>query len=143
LFKDQTKEPIGHANKPLHNGLAPALTRFRQPVRRAVKNIMKDLIKLTLLISLNIIFTIVVLWSTMIYTSMMSDKLPWYESCGMQFLAILIISCPALIIIGFFELLLSRFMPISQKLKLLPFACSLGMGLLIFIDQSLGFIMQF
>jgi|WetSurMetagenome_2_1015567.scaffolds.fasta_scaffold1629662_1 hypothetical protein len=103
---------------------------------------MKDLIKFTLLVSLNIIFAIVVLWSTMIYTSMMSDKLPWYESCGMQFLAILIISCPALIIIGLFEMLLSRFMLISQKLKLLPFACSLGMGLLIFIDQSLGFIMQ-
>jgi hypothetical protein len=98
---------------------------------------MKDKIKIYLLIILNAFFVVVVLWSMMIYTSLMSDKLPWYEPCGEQFLAILILSCPIFIIFGIIELLLGRFINIYKRLKYLPFICCFGMGLPILIDGSL------
>ena len=68
--------------------------------------------------------------------------MPWYEPCGMQFLAIVILSCPAFIGIGIGELILGKFMNISKRLKILPFLCCLGMGLPIFIDGGLGIVMQ-
>jgi hypothetical protein len=80
--------------------------------------------------------------SFMIYTSLMSESLPWYEPCGMQFLAILVISCPAMILIGIGELILGRFVSLSRTSKTLPFCTAAVLGLLVFADGSLGFVMQ-
>lgn len=81
-------------------------------------------------------------FSFTIYTSLMSKELPWYEPCGMQFLAILIISCPLLVLIGLVDLFLSRCIKLSRTLKLLPFCTAGILGLLVIIDGSLGFTMQ-
>jgi hypothetical protein len=72
----------------------------------------------------------------------MSKELPWYEPCGMQFLAILVVSCPAMILIGISFIVLGRFMRIGNPTKILPFATAMAIVSLIFIDGSLGSGMQ-
>ncbi len=106
------------------------------------KRKMKTIAKIILYITLNISLILVILWSLMIYTSLMSEKLPWYEPCGMQFLVILIISLPLFITIGVLEILLGKFMPISKTMKLLPFITGVGMALLVLVCGSLRFWMQ-
>jgi hypothetical protein len=103
---------------------------------------MKGKVKIYILIFLNAIFLLTILWSIMIYTSLLSEKLPWYEPCGMQFFAILILCCPTFIVIGIIEILFDKFLVTSKPLKFLPFICSLGMGLPILIDGTLGIEMQ-
>ena len=103
---------------------------------------MKHELRIFTVIVLNVFLVVVILWSVMIYTSLMSKRLPWYEPCGMQFLAILVLSCPALIGIGIGELILGKFISISKRLRFLPFLCCLGMGLPILVDGGLGIIMQ-
>ena len=72
----------------------------------------------------------------------MSKKLPWYEPCGMQFLAILVVSCPAMVMTGISFVVLGRFMKIGNPTKILPFATAVAIASLIFIDGSLGSGMQ-
>jgi len=72
----------------------------------------------------------------------MSAKLPWYEPCGMQFLVILVFSCPVYILIGIMLRILGKFITISKRVKMLPFLCCLGLGLPILIDGGLGLGMQ-
>jgi hypothetical protein len=72
----------------------------------------------------------------------MSKKLPWYEPCGMQFLAILVISCPAMMMTGISYIVLGRFMRVGKQTKILPFATAVAIASLIFIDGSLGSGMQ-
>jgi hypothetical protein len=72
----------------------------------------------------------------------MSKKLPWYEPCGMQFLAILVISCPAMVMTGISYIVLGRFMRVGKPTKILPFATAVAIASLIFIDGSLGSGMQ-
>ena len=81
-------------------------------------------------------------FSFTIYTSLMSPRLPWYEPCGMQFLAILVLSCPAMIGLGIGYFILARFMPMGRSIRILPFATSAALGALVFIDDSLGLGMQ-
>jgi len=77
-----------------------------------------------------------------IYTSLMTERLPWYDSCGMQFLVILVLSCPVMVGIGVGYIVLGRFMPIGRPIKILPFAAAGSIGALIFINGSLGLGMQ-
>lgn len=97
---------------------------------------MKNKIKIYLFIILNSFFVVVVLWSLMIYTSQMSNKLPWYEPDGIIFMAIPLLSCPVFIVLGIIEFILSEFININKILKFLPFMCSLGMGLPVLIERD-------
>lgn len=103
---------------------------------------MKERTTIIFYVLINLLFVLTTLWSLMIYTSLMSEKLPWYEPCGMQFLAILIFSCPIFLIIGIIQLIFGKFIAISKWVKLSPFIGCAGMGLPIFIDDGLGIIMQ-
>ena len=103
---------------------------------------MKGKSKIVIFIILNVLFILVTIWSVMIYTSLMSEKLPWYEPCGMQFLVILVFSCPVYILIGIMLRILGKFITISKRVKMLPFLCCLGLGLPILIDGGLGLGMQ-
>ncbi|MGB2929476.1 MAG: hypothetical protein WBB70_11230 [Desulfobacterales bacterium] len=89
-----------------------------------------------------IFFILACFFSVTIYTSLMSKKLPWYEPCGMQFLAILVISCPAMVMTGISYIVLGRFMRVGKPTKILPFATAVAIASLIFIDGSLGSGMQ-
>ncbi|MFC1497908.1 hypothetical protein ACFLS1_05480 [Verrucomicrobiota bacterium] len=81
-------------------------------------------------------------FSFTIYTSLMSKHLPWYEPCGMQFLVILVFSCPVMFGIGIAYIILGRFMPIGKPTKILPFVTGTAITSLVFIDDSLGLGMQ-
>lgn len=72
----------------------------------------------------------------------MSKKLLWYEPCGMQFLAILVVSCPVMVMIGISYIVLGRFIRVGKPTKILPFATAVAIASLIFIDGSLGSGMQ-
>ncbi len=91
-----------------------------------------------------ILLTLAFLWSCWfsftIYTSLLSKRLPWYEPCGLQFLAILTVSCPVMYGIGMAYLVLGRFVPINRATKILPFATATVIGLLAF--GPLSFAMQ-
>lgn len=52
----------------------------------------------------------------MIYTSL-NKNLPWYEPCGMQFLVVLILYCPALIVVGIAQITLGKFVKMSKWTK--------------------------
>lgn len=101
----------------------------------------KKIIAFTLLFTLKGLFLLVVLWSMMIYTSL-NKNLSWYDPCGMQFLAVLILSCPALIIIGCAQNFLCRSLNISSWSRRLPFVTCAGLALPILFDGGLGKIMQ-
>ena len=103
---------------------------------------MRKRLKVILYVLINLFFILSVFLSLTIYTSLMSEKLSWYEPCGMQFLAVVFILCPTFLIIGILQLILGRFMAISKWSKLSPFICLGGMGLPIFLDGSLGLAMQ-
>jgi L-cysteine desulfidase len=94
--------------------------------------------------SIYILLTLAFLWSCWfsftIYTSLLSERLPWYEPCGLQFLAILTVSCPVMYGVGMAYLVLGRFMPINSATKILPFATATVIGLLAF--GPLSFAMQ-
>ena len=51
------------------------------------------------MIALNLVVFLCLLWSLMIYSSLFKG-LPWYEPSGMQFLAVLGMSVPVLLITG-------------------------------------------
>lgn len=89
-----------------------------------------------------IFFISVCFFSFTIYTSLMSKKLLWYEPCGMQFLAILVVSCPVMVMIGISYIVLGRFIRVGKPTKILPFATAVAIASLIFIDGSLGSGMQ-
>ena len=92
--------------------------------------------------TLAVIFIVSCAFSFIIYTSLLSEYIPWHDPCGMQFLAIVIISCPAMFITGIIYLVLSRYMQIRKTTILLPFITAAIIGSLLFIDGSLGLIMQ-
>ncbi len=77
----------------------------------------------------------------MIYTSLFKQS-PWYEPCGMQFLAILIVSCPFLVMIGIGQIILGKFISISNAAKAFPFLACAGLGFPVLADGSLGTGMQ-
>ena len=79
--------------------------------------------------------------SFQIYTSLFKN-VPWHESCGMQFLVILIISAPGFIAMGVAFLVLSRSYPIRKTHKILPFAAAVLLTAPIFIDGGLSLPMQ-
>lgn len=87
-------------------------------------------------------FLLVCCFSFTIYTSLMSERLPWYDPCGMQFLVILVLSWPAMFGVGIAYLVLARFMFIGKSTKILPFATGSAIGVLVLIDGSLGSGMQ-
>jgi hypothetical protein len=78
----------------------------------------------------------------MIYTSLMSESLPWYEPCGMQFLIIIVYSTPALIAVGIVNIILARFIKLSKTAKIFPFIIAVALVLPVLIDGSLGYEMQ-
>lgn len=92
------------------------------------------------LITINVIFIFFILYSILIYTSLMSDKLPWYEPCGEQFLVILYICCPIFLILGVIQLIMikGKSMNISNTLKCLPFLACIYMALPVLLDLRLG-----
>jgi hypothetical protein len=96
---------------------------------------------------LYVLLTLAFLWicwvSFAVYTSLMSQRLPWYEPCGMQFLVILVFSCPVMFGLGIAYLVLARFIPVGRSTKILPFATGVAIGALVLIDGSLGRGMQF
>lgn len=89
---------------------------------------------------LNVIMIADVLFSLMIYTSL-NQNVKWYEACGTQFLAILIISVPILLVIFVGFIILSRLGYRLTKSNLgLPIYILLGISLPIIIDGGLGYI---
>ena len=77
----------------------------------------------------------------MIFTSLMSEKLPWYEPCGMQFLIIYFFVL-LFFVIGGFEVAIGEFIPISKTIKLLPFITGIIMAIIITTGDSLKLWMQ-
>jgi len=77
-------------------------------------------IKQGLFILLNLSNLLVIGWSLMIYSSLY-EWVPWHEGCGMQFIAIFIVSIPAFFVLGIALLILGRFIKISLLNRLLPF----------------------
>jgi hypothetical protein len=99
-------------------------------------------IKITLFIFFNALFIADILWAAIIYTSLMSDKLPWYDPCGMQFIIILALVCPVLIFVGVFQLLFGKILKTSLVTRILPFVSCLALAIPIFADGGLGYLMQ-
>ena len=106
-----------------------------------MRNSNKNIIRIFAILSLSLLFILVVLWSMMIYTSL-NKNLPWYEPCGMQFLAVLILSCPALIIIGCTQIVLAKALNTSIWTRILPFITCAGLALPILLEDGLGKTMQ-
>lgn len=103
---------------------------------------MKRIWKPVVFVVLNLLLVLVLLWSLMIYTSLFKG-MPWYEPCGLQFLAILALSDPVFLIIGIALLILGRFFHISRLNKGIPFIAIAGLSLPILIDGSLSIITIF
>lgn len=91
---------------------------------------------------LNMVFVGVLGLSVLIYTSRMSERLPWYTPEGLQFLTILVFCCPAFLVVGVLQLFLSRFRKVSMILRILPFVSIPVLGLPIVIDPGLGLGVQ-
>lgn len=91
-----------------------------------------------LLTSLNLILTLTILFSEYIYSSYYSI-FSWYENCGTQFLAILLISTPIFIILSVIYNSLSKKYPISNLNKKLPLIALLVFLGPILIDLSLSY----
>ncbi|MCY6485756.1 hypothetical protein OW763_15635 [Clostridium aestuarii] len=92
----------------------------------------------------NIIYTVLSLveivvlgFSLMIYTSL-NKSLPWYDGCGMQFLVILIISVPLLLVIGVGLKILSKKYNIRRLNIKIPFLASISIAAPILLDGSLN-----
>jgi hypothetical protein len=92
--------------------------------------------KITYMI-LNIVMICVLVFSLMIYTSL-CKSLPWYDPCGTQFLAIIIISAPVLLIIGIILVFLDKKYTLQKINLILPFYALAGICLPILIDGSLS-----
>lgn len=90
-----------------------------------------------LLTFLNLILTLTILFSEYIYSSYYSI-FNWYENCGTQFLAILLISAPIFIILSVIYYFLSKKYPISNLNKRLPLTALLVFLGPILIDLSLS-----
>lgn len=86
---------------------------------------------------LNLILTLTIVFSEYIYSSYYS-VFSWYENCGTQFLAILIISAPIFIILIVIYYFLSKKYPISNLNKKLPLIALLVFLGPILIDLSLS-----
>ena len=94
--------------------------------------------KRSLLITLlNLILTLTILFSEYIYSSYYT-VFSWYENCGTQFLAILIISTPIFIILSVIYYFLSKKHPISNLNKKLPLIALLVFLGPLLIDLSLS-----
>lgn len=91
---------------------------------------------------LHIVMICTLLFSLMIYTSL-NKSVPWYESCGIQFLTILMISVPILLIIGIALRFLNKKYMMQKKNLMLPFYALAGISLPILIDGTLSKITIF
>ncbi|HAT4246739.1 hypothetical protein QTH11_12925 [Clostridium perfringens] len=91
-----------------------------------------------LLIILNFILTITILFSEYIYTSYFSI-FNWHENCGTQFLAILIISTPILLILSISYYFLGKKITITHLNKSLPIISLLVFLAPILLDTSLSY----
>ena len=98
---------------------------------------MKQKTKSILYVILNLLYIAVMGFSLMIYTSL-NKNLPWYESCGTQFLAIPIISVPVLLLVGVCLKILSRKYYINSLNIKLPFYTIIGVFLPLIIDGGLS-----
>ncbi len=98
---------------------------------------MKQKIKNIIYIILNLLYIGVMGFSLMIYTSL-NKNLPWYESCGTQFLAIPILSVPLLLVVGICLKVLSRKYSINSLNIKLPFYTIIGIFLPLIIDGGLS-----
>ncbi|PAB60081.1 hypothetical protein [Anaeromicrobium sediminis] len=96
-----------------------------------------DLIKKTAYIALHVIELLVLGFSLIIYTSL-NKQLPWYESCGTQFLAIFMLSIPSLIFIGIGFIILNKKYELKKLNIKIPFYSAIGLGLPILIDGGLS-----
>jgi len=88
------------------------------------------------------LFLLICFFTFTIFTSLMSKQLPWYEPCGMQFMAILIISCPALFVLGIAYTIFGDSISAGKLAKGLPYLTLIIIGSLVLIDGSLGSLMQ-
>ncbi|GEM_PF-3587946 len=88
----------------------------------------KSIMRSFVFVVLNLLSVLVLLWSLIIYTSLFKI-MPWYEPCGMQFLAIFMVFDPAFLIIGISLFVLGRFFHISTLNKWLPFMAIGGLSL--------------
>ncbi|MDM0472934.1 hypothetical protein QTH28_11720 [Clostridium perfringens] len=91
-----------------------------------------------LLIILNFILTITILFSEYIYTSYFSI-FNWHENCGTQFLAILIVSTPILLILSISYYFLGKKITITYLNKSLPIISLLVFLAPILLDTSLSY----
>ncbi|MBA3052371.1 hypothetical protein KKF70_03150 [bacterium] len=97
----------------------------------------KSIMKSFVFVVLNLLSVLVLLSALVIYTSLFKI-MPWYEPCGMQFLAIFMVFDPAFLIIGISLLVLDRFFHISRLNKWLPFIAIIGISLPVFLDGSIS-----
>ncbi|MCY6369473.1 hypothetical protein [Clostridium ganghwense] len=85
---------------------------------------------------LNLSQIIVLLFALMIYTSF-NKNLPWYESCGTQFLVIPIVCIPLLLMIGVGLKFLSKKYNMSSLNIKLPFYSAAAIFLPIILDLGM------
>ncbi|WP_404660408.1 hypothetical protein [Haloimpatiens myeolchijeotgali] len=78
----------------------------------------------------------------MIYTSL-NKNFPWYEPCGIQFLSIILISAPILLITGIVLMILNKKNILPKVSSLVSFYALAGITLPIIIDGSLSKITIF
>jgi len=98
---------------------------------------MKKTSKQIIFITLSLFSLVFSLGSLMIYTSLFKG-VPWYESCGLQFLGIFLWSDPGFLILGIALFILGRFIRISLFNRVLPLIAIVCLSLPILIDESLS-----
>lgn len=89
------------------------------------------------LIILNLLLTITIIFSEYVYSSHF-DIFSWYENCGTQFLAIIIISVPILIVLSLIYYRLGKKGIVTGLNKNLPIIALMVFLLPLLLDLSLS-----
>ena len=90
---------------------------------------------------LNASVLVVYAWSLMIFTSLV-HSIPWYEPSGVQFLAILVLSVPGLLLLGIALLLYGKWIGASILNRSLPFIGAILLFVITLAGGSLDSWMQ-
>ena len=76
---------------------------------------------------LTMLFLYLCFESFFIFTSLIRE-VPWYEPCGMQFLGVIFVACPGMIMVGVGYLILAKFADIGKYTMIMPFLTMLILG---------------
>lgn len=86
---------------------------------------------------LHLIIMFALLFALMIYTSL-NKSVPWYQSFGIQFLYILILCTPILLVAGIALQVLNTKYRMQKKDVMLPFYAAAGIALPLLMDETLS-----